>query len=112
MDSGILAALIRRSIQDRPNQEVKRDISAFLTSRLTEIRDSYNRDLTEATDLPDYWPSNMDFQTLVKMSFPLFIFAATACLFIEDRNFGGLVEQLKKVLERQTAGRKSDLDGM
>jgi hypothetical protein len=52
------------------------DISLFLKHRLSAIQVDYA--------LLDDWPGDANFKSLVKLSVPLFIFAATACRLIED----------------------------
>jgi hypothetical protein len=68
---------------------IKHDISLFLKSRLSAIR--ANR------SLPIDWPRNTNFQYLVALSVPLFIFTATICRILKDPYWnprGGLNEIL------------------
>ncbi|XTI94879.1 hypothetical protein V2W45_1349321 [Cenococcum geophilum] len=59
--------------------ETERDISAFLKHELGLV--SKERGL-----YPD-WPNSKDLEKLVRKANGLFIYAATACRFIRDRNF-------------------------
>ncbi|OCK83071.1 WD40 repeat-like protein [Lepidopterella palustris CBS 459.81] len=59
--------------------ETERDISAFLKHELGLV--SKERGLS-----PD-WPKSKDLEKLVQKANGLFIYAATACRFIRDRNF-------------------------
>ncbi|KAJ6107986.1 NACHT and WD40 domain protein [Penicillium sp. IBT 18751x] len=55
---------------------IEHDISLFLRHRLSVIRADRS--------LPASWPGDDTIQSLVKLSSPLFIFAATACRLLED----------------------------
>ncbi|KAJ5912894.1 hypothetical protein N7504_001777 [Penicillium tannophilum] len=63
-------------LHDIPEEVIAHDITLFLNHRLTEVR-------TERS-LPTDWPCDGDFQKLVALSVPLFIFAATICRLFED----------------------------
>jgi hypothetical protein len=55
------------------------------------------------------WPGNVAIKELARMAEPLFIFAATICRFIGDKNW--LPErQLKSIQESQFAGQVLQLD--
>jgi hypothetical protein len=58
--------------------------------------------------LPQGWPGDVHVETLVKMSVPLFIFAATVCRVFEDRDLDP-VKSLTEILEYQSE--ESKLDG-
>ena len=45
------------------------------------------------------WPGPTNPQILAKRAVPLFIFAKTVCMFVEDRGFGDPKEQLNKILK-------------
>lgn len=63
-------------LHEVPKPVIEHDISLFLKHRLSAIR-------TNRT-LPVDWPGNTNFQYLVTLSVPLFIFAATICRILED----------------------------
>lgn len=63
-------------LHEIPNEVIEHDISLFLNHRISEIR-------TELP-LPIDWPGNKNLQSLVALSIPLFIFAATICRIFED----------------------------
>ncbi|KAL4967131.1 putative wd40 protein [Aspergillus stella-maris] len=87
-------------LHEVPKPIIKRDISMFLEDRLVSIR--HKRSLSSD------WPGSVNFQTLVTMSVPLFIFAATICRLLEDHNLDP--EQcLTEVLKYQN--QESKLDG-
>ena len=90
---------------------IEHDISVFLEFRLKDFRDKFNRrDIPERQKLAEDWPGQTKVQRLVKMAIPLFIFAATACRFIEDRRQGGGPDdRLQKILEYQTRNQISSL---
>ncbi|RFU81030.1 wd40 repeat [Trichoderma arundinaceum] len=92
-----------------PRAIIEHDITLFLKHELTVIRRDYNKSVSSDRQLPPSWPDTDKFQKLVSMSVPLFIFAATACRFVQDRRIGGPKEQLAKILEHQTS-HKSSLD--
>ncbi|KAJ5364772.1 uncharacterized protein N7496_010485 [Penicillium cataractarum] len=68
------------------------DIALFLKDQFTKIRASRR--------LPLSWPREEDLQTLVTMSVPLFISAATLCRFIGDNKWQPTV-RLAEVLNNQ-----------
>ncbi|KAK1254185.1 hypothetical protein MKX08_008180 [Trichoderma sp. CBMAI-0020] len=94
-----------------PSIIVERDIALFLKHEFNVILQDYNKSVSSNRRLPLSWPGTENFQQLVSMSVPLFIFAATACRFVRDRRIGGPKEQLMKILEQQTShGLISNLD--
>jgi NACHT domain len=94
-----------------PEPVVKEDISAFLEYELATIRDDYHKSVKSSRrQLPDNWPGHTNVQILVEMAFPLFIFAATVCRFINDRRCGQPDQQLAKVLKYQTKSQASKLN--
>ncbi|KAK1238492.1 hypothetical protein MKX07_006638, partial [Trichoderma sp. CBMAI-0711] len=94
-----------------PRVAIEHDITLFLEHEIAMIRQDYNKSVSVGRQLPLSWPGIQSFQRLVSMSIPLFIFAATACRFIQDRRIGGPKEQLAKILEHQTGhGPTSNLD--
>lgn len=92
-----------------PHVIVEHDIAIFLKHEFDIIRRDYNKSVSSNRQLPSSWPGTENFQKLVSMSVPLFIFAATACRFVQDRRIRGPKEQLAKILEHHT-GQKSSLD--
>jgi hypothetical protein len=66
---------------------IEHDITAYLRYELARIRDDYNSLTFDDQQLPPNWPGERDIQTLVHMSIPLFIFAATVCRFIGDETW-------------------------
>ncbi|KAL2813284.1 WD domain protein [Aspergillus granulosus] len=76
-----------------PEPVMKHDISLFLKYHLAIIR--------EKRSLPENWPGDMKTQTLIEMSVPLFIFAATICRILQDQQWSP-VESLSEILAHQT----------
>lgn len=87
-------------LHEIPNPVIKDDISLFLNHKLKKIK--------EQRSLPENWLEDADVQTLVKMSVPLFIFAATVCRVFEDYDLDP-VKSLAEILEYQSE--ESKLDG-
>jgi hypothetical protein len=85
-------------IHEIPQPIIERDIATFLRFRLDEIR----RQFGIASD----WPDPAKFQKLLRKSIPLFIFAATACRFVEDyrQGGGGPDDRLQKILQYEACG--------
>jgi WD40 repeat protein len=79
---------------------IEYDITAFLSSKLVEIRDDYNIHPLGGQHLLESWPSSTEVRGLVKMAIPLFIFAATACQLVQNGKHGDPKENLNKILER------------
>lgn len=67
-----------------PKPTIEHDIAVFMKYKLKEIRDQYNGLSSSDRQLPSNWPDIEAIRTLVQMAVPLFIFAATICLFIKD----------------------------
>ena len=81
-------------LHEIPEAVVERDIAIFLETETKRIRNDYNSTIISALQLPENWPSKPDLETLVNMSVPLFLFAATACRFIGELIEGNPQEQL------------------
>ncbi|KAL7798225.1 hypothetical protein V8C37DRAFT_249141 [Trichoderma ceciliae] len=81
-----------------PKAQIERDIKLFLQYRLKQIQQEFEL-------VPD-WPSQDQFDQLLAKAIPLFIFAATACRFIEDGRQGGgdPGDRLREILEYQAQG--------
>ncbi|KAI8953695.1 hypothetical protein F4801DRAFT_105696 [Xylaria longipes] len=87
------------------------DIQTYFEYELATIRNEYNNSVSGIhRQLPVYWPSVSDVQTLVQMATPLFIFAATICRFLADRRYGNPDNNLQKVLRYRTRSQESKLD--
>ncbi|KAG7428037.1 Vegetative incompatibility protein HET-E-1 [Fusarium oxysporum f. sp. raphani] len=84
-----------------PAQTVEHDISVFLVDEFRRIRDDFNITVGDERKLPSDWPGRQTLQTLTRMAVPLFIFAATVCRFIDDRNCGSPPMQLQEVLNHR-----------
>jgi len=98
------------ALHEIPEPIIEHDISAFLEYQLARIRDDYNNSVLQDQQLPTDWPGQTNFQSLVQMAIPLFIFATTICRFVEDQRCGEPEEQLAKVLKYQTKSQESELD--
>ncbi|KAL7802847.1 putative wd40 protein [Trichoderma afarasin] len=61
-----------------PRADIEHDISLFINHKLHSIR--------KYRSLPHDWPGGIKIQTLVTMSVPLFIFAATVCRMLQDHD--------------------------
>lgn len=89
----------------------KTDILVFVRSKLEEFRDDLNQKTSRKSQrLPAGWPGEDKITGLVKMAVPLFIFAATACRFIEDKRITGTPsERLERILRQETWDHKSQI---
>ncbi|GJP92887.1 hypothetical protein AlacWU_05786 [Aspergillus niger] len=83
-----------------PKPVIEHDISLFLEHKLSIIR--------KTRSLPPDWPGDKNLRELVKMSVPLFIFAATMCRVFQDHDLDP-VQSLREILEYQNE--ESKLDG-
>ncbi|RAK99592.1 uncharacterized protein BO80DRAFT_465924 [Aspergillus ibericus CBS 121593] len=97
--------LVRDNHQDLvlhkiPKPVIEHDISLFLKHKLKMIE--------KTRSLPPDWPGDIQFKSLVQMSVPLFIFAATVCRVFEDYDLDP-VQSLSEILEYQNE--ESKLDG-
>lgn len=77
-------------LRDIPREIVQHDISEFLKHELSQIR--------TACGLSTDWPDEKTIEVLVEKSDCLFIYAATACRFVGDRNWNPQ-RQLSLILE-------------
>ena len=76
-----------------PRPIVEQDISVFLRQKLGRLSLQH--------ELPD-WPSEYDIQSLIQKADCLFIYAATACRFIEDKNWDP-EDRLSEILKADSA---------
>ncbi|GLA98339.1 hypothetical protein AtubIFM57143_006280 [Aspergillus tubingensis] len=83
-----------------PKPVIEHDISLFLSHKLHIIR--------KERSLPPDWPGDDNLREIVKMSVPLFIFAATVCRVFQDPDLDP-VQSLREILEYQNE--ESKLDG-
>ena len=88
-------------LHDIPKETIEHDITLFLEHEL--------RVIGEQRSLPPGWPSKNQIQALVEMAIPLFIFAATACRFIEAKR-DNPKKRLEIILQYQTTNQVSKLD--
>ncbi|KAL4744344.1 hypothetical protein BDW72DRAFT_188744 [Aspergillus terricola var. indicus] len=87
-------------LHELPNPVIEHDIRLFLKERFLMIRKSRR--------LTDDWPGDKILDTLVMMAVPLFIFAATACRFIEGGRHPE--RRLRELLEAQAVTSASQMD--
>lgn len=86
-------------LHDIPEEIVAHDIAMFLNHRLADVRTQRS--------LPKNWPCDRDFQQLVALSVPLFIFAATICRLFEDSTWDP-ADSLAEILTHQNDESKLD----
>ncbi|KAJ3561698.1 hypothetical protein NPX13_g8846 [Xylaria arbuscula] len=89
---------------------IQRDLSIYFRHELAKIRSKYNKSVPKHRQLQSSWPLQSDFQILVDMATPLFIFAATVCRFLADRRTGTPDIKLQNILEHHTKSQESNLD--
>ncbi|KAJ6176749.1 hypothetical protein N7485_003663 [Penicillium canescens] len=87
-------------LHELPNPVIEHDIRIFLKKRFCVIRKS--------REISGDWPGNDTLDALVMMAVPLFIFAATACRFIEAGRHPE--RRLRKLLEAQAVTSGSQMD--
>jgi hypothetical protein len=86
-----LSHMTQRYILHHVEQKVvETDLLLYLHSSLQTTKQVYN--------LPGSWPSMKDLKSLVHLSSGLFLFAATAVKFIQDRNYSDPPRQLARLL--------------
>ncbi|KAE8160420.1 hypothetical protein BDV40DRAFT_302344 [Aspergillus tamarii] len=84
-----------------PTPVIEQDIRVFLEYKLSHIQ--------EEQALPSNWPGKGNIEKLVNMAVPLFIFAATLCRFVGNRDWLP-EERLAAVLQDEAATATSDMD--
>ncbi|CAF3616111.1 unnamed protein product [Fusarium graminearum] len=89
---------------------IKQDILTFFHHKMKLIRDDWNASVEEKRKLPQDWPGSECIGLLTNKAVPLFIFAATACRFISERQLGSPGKQLQRFLEYQADGTAAHLD--
>jgi type II secretory pathway predicted ATPase ExeA len=88
-------------LHEIPSPVIEHDIRLFLEHKLSEIRIERSLSLE--------WPGTENIEKLVKMAVPLFIFAATICRFVGDRDW--LPEKrLLAILQDKAVTSTSDMD--
>ncbi|KAL4968200.1 WD40-repeat-containing domain protein [Aspergillus stella-maris] len=91
-------------LHDIAEEVIERDISLFLEDRLCQIRKEWEfRRVVLSSD----WPGEQNTTALVKMSVPLFIFAATICRLLQDDQWHP-EDSLKDILSQQSHGSQLD----
>lgn len=86
-------------LHDVPKEIIEDDISLFLTRRIEDIRTKRHLSID--------WPGSLDLQNLVRLSVPLFIFAATICRISEDP-YWDPDDSLAEILAHRYDGSKLD----
>lgn len=79
--------------------DIEHDLSLFMNHKLDDIR--------KYRSLPQEWPGENKIQTLITMSIPLFIFAATICRMFHDHNLNP-EESLEDILKYEAEESKLD----
>ncbi|RGP61042.1 vegetative incompatibility het-e-1 [Fusarium longipes] len=97
-------------LHEIPNSIIGKDISTFFWHKMKLIVQDWNASVVERRKLPKDWPGSERVRLLTERAVPLFIFAATACRFISERQLGDPERQLCRVLDYQTEGTTSQLD--
>ncbi|KAJ6013619.1 hypothetical protein N7540_008210 [Penicillium herquei] len=92
-------------LHDIPREIIKHDISLFLDHRISELKE----ELKCSLPLPEEWPGETDFQRLVEMSLPLFIFAATICRIFKDPSWDP-IDSLAEILLRESTSNIRGID--
>jgi Mrp family chromosome partitioning ATPase len=87
MPNGTYQDLVLHEVQ---RSTIEHDLRVFLEHKLGEIRESHN--------ISTEWPAQHQVLSLVEMAVPLFIYAATVCLFIGTKGSNPR-KNLSKVLE-------------
>ncbi|KAK6528956.1 hypothetical protein TWF694_004183 [Orbilia ellipsospora] len=94
-------------LQEAPN--VEQDISLLLRYELSKIREYHKLPEIRKTNQPSQkWPGEERTQLLIRMSIPLFIYAATLCRFINDEEYDP-EERINKILGYQNDYKLSQL---
>lgn len=88
-------------LHEIPKPIIEHDITLFLRHKFATIR--------EDRLIPPSWPGDDKIQTLAEISFPLFIFAATVCRFVEDLAWSP-EERLEDFLRDPATTSASDMD--
>jgi hypothetical protein len=81
---------------------IDHDLFVFLKDKLEKIRSH--------SSLPAGWPGDEKIHFLVDMASPLFIFAATICLFLEDKRLGDTKKKMQSILEFRDSDHASQLE--
>jgi hypothetical protein len=83
------------TLHEIPKEIIDHDLFAFLKHELARIRDDHSY-------LASDWPGDEIIRSLVQIASPLFIFAATACRFLEDGRLGDIEEKTQSLLRYQS----------
>ncbi|CAH0019647.1 unnamed protein product [Clonostachys rhizophaga] len=97
------------ALHEVPPDIMKHDLTAFFHHELAQIKNEFNKSVSQDRQLQFDWPGEERTQALVKMAIPLFIFAATVCRSLADRRIGHPNQQLQDVLRFQGQSHTSQL---
>ncbi|KZP11260.1 hypothetical protein FIBSPDRAFT_654574, partial [Athelia psychrophila] len=89
-DSVMQGATRRLILHEIQLSTVEADIKTFIVAQLEIVRREY--------ELDQSWPPDMEIDSLSMLSCGLFIFAATAIKFIQDRNYHDSQGQLGRII--------------
>lgn len=84
-------------LHEIPQPVIEHDISVFFRHEMRRIVHEWNNSVAESRRLPATWPGEDNLCILIERAIPLFIFAATMCRFISDRN-GSPKTRLDRIL--------------
>ncbi|KAG9227960.1 hypothetical protein BJ875DRAFT_490520 [Amylocarpus encephaloides] len=103
--------MVLHNEREVPLATIQHDILAFLKDQFSKIRKYYNARPRSGTALEEAWPGDNVLRTLVDMTIPLFIVAATVCRYIGDRKqHPG--RKLERILEFQKQRKLGQLEQM
>lgn len=98
------------ALQEIPMATIKEDIYTYFKYELDEIRKKFNQRYGRHGQILDKkWPGEENCGKLVDMAFPLFVFAAVICRFLEDYRSNPQTK-LEKVLEKWPVKQGSRLE--
>ncbi|KAH8781592.1 hypothetical protein BGZ57DRAFT_887356 [Hyaloscypha finlandica] len=101
--------MVLHSEKEVPPATIRHDILAFLNDEFSKIRKKYNTRLRSGAPLEDTWPSDNVLQELVDMAIPLFIVAATVCIYVGDFRRHSPGKRLERILGFQKQGQLAQL---
>jgi hypothetical protein len=96
-------------LHDIPPSTIRHDISVFLQGEFRRIRDEHNDLWPTDQSLASNWPGQPTLESMVEMSLPLFIVAATISRFVGDQR-GDPQDRLDTFLAQARTGHLSQFE--
>jgi hypothetical protein len=97
------------ALYEIPSSTIQHDISVYLESEFSRIREEHNHVRSLGQLIDPNWPGRQTLESLIHLSVPLFIVAATIARFVSE-HYGDLHDHLATFLSHLEAGQMTDIE--